>query len=439
MSVFAERRARVLDAIGDGMMIVPAAAHALRNNDNEYEFRQDSDLYYLTGFTEPEAVLVLAPHAPERVTLFLRESDRAKEIWNGKRLGVAAASATLALDAAYPIGELAQRLPDLVAGARRAFVRLGADASADRTFFNALDEARSRTRRNGFAPDTFVEPGTILHEMRAIKDATEIETMRRAAAITRLGHIAGMRATRPGMHEYALEAVIEHAYRVNGAQSVAYDSIVAGGDNATILHYSTNRDLLRAGDLVLVDSAAELDQYASDVTRTWPVGGRFSAEQRAIYEIVLAAQKAAIAEVRPGAHVRTAHEVALRILSEGLIDLGLLRGTVDEAIETETYKQFYMHGTGHWIGLDVHDVGAYRLADGETHRPLEPGMVVTVEPGLYVHRDLDVDPRFQGIGVRIEDDVLCGPDGPVNLSPGIPKEIDEIEAIVGADALAPAR
>ena len=439
MSAFADRRTRVLDAIGDGMMIVPAAVHALRNNDTEYEYRQNSDFYYLTGFAEPEAVLVIAPHAPERITLFLRPHDRDKEIWNGKRLGVEAAAATLGVDAAYPIGELAQRLPALIAGTRRAFVQLGVDAAFDAVFFRALEAARSATRRRGFAPDTFVEPGTLLHGMRLRKDAGEVATMRRAAEITRLGHIAGMRATRPGLTEYELEAIIEFTYRTHGAQGLAYESIVAGGDNATILHYITNRETLQAGQLVLVDSAAEFDLYASDVTRTWPINGKFSPEQRAIYAIVLAAQKAGIEQVRPGAHVRSSHDAALRVLVEGLIELGLLSGTVDGAIESEAYKPFYPHSTGHWIGLDVHDVGGYRLPDGETHQPLEPGMVITVEPGLYVQRDLDCDERFKGIGVRIEDDVLCGPDGPVNLSPGIPKEIDEIEALVGADALAAAR
>jgi Xaa-Pro aminopeptidase len=237
------------------------------------------------------------------------------------------------------------------------------------------------------------------------------------------------------LHEYQLESIIESTYRMNGAQDVAYPSIVAGGANATILHYNTNRETLRDGDLVLVDSAAELDLYASDVTRTWPVGGRFSAEQRAIYEIVLAAQRAAIAQVRPGLHVRSAHEAAVRVLTEGLIELGLIAGSLDDAIATEAYRPFYMHGTGHWIGLDVHDVGAYFLPDGKTRRPLEPGMVITVEPGLYIAPDLECDARFKGIGVRIEDDILCGVEGPENLSPGIPKEIGEIEALVGTDEL----
>ena len=440
MSAFAERRATVLSQLEDGVMIVPAARHALRNNDTQYEYRQNSDFYYLTGFTEPDAVLVLAPHrADERVTLFLRPRDRAMEIWNGRRLGVEAAPDALDVDAAYPIDELVQRLPDALAGARNTYVHLGEDERFDRTFFAALAAARTKTRRTGYAPDTFVEPSTILHEMRLVKDAGEIDAMRRAAAAARLGHVAGMRATRPGLYEYQLEAIIEFNFRTAGAQDVAYPSIVAGGDNATILHYNTNRDVLRAGELVLVDSGAEVDMYASDVTRTWPVDGRFTPEQRAIYEVVLAAQKAAIADVRPGLHVRSAHETAVRVLTEGLLDLGLLKGSLDTALEHETYKEFYMHGTGHWIGLDVHDVGGYTLRDGETKRPLQTGMVVTVEPGLYVQRDLDCDERFKGIGVRIEDDVLCGADGPVVLTDGIPKEIDELEAIVGADALTPAR
>lgn len=436
MSSFAQRRARVLERLGDGAMILPAAEHALRNNDTEYEYRQDSDLYYLTGFTEPEAVLVLAPQrTSERVILFLRRRDRALETWTGKRLGVTAAPEALGVDAAYPIEELSERLSEYFVGASRSFARLGANEAFDRLVYAAVAGARARTRRGGIAPSAFVDPGTILHELRLIKDADEIETMRRAAAITRLGHIAGMRATRPGLHEYQLESIIESTYRMNGAQDVAYPSIVAGGENATILHYNTNREALRDGDLVLVDSAAELDLYASDVTRTWPVNGRFSGEQRALYEIVLAAQRAAIAEVRPGLHVRSAHEAAVRVLTEGLIDLGLIGGNVEDAIAAEAYRPFYMHGTGHWIGLDVHDVGSYLLPDGETRRPLEPGMVITVEPGLYVGPDLDCDVRFKGIGVRIEDDILCGTEGPENLSPGIPKEIDEIEALIGTEEL----
>ncbi|MBV9439605.1 MAG: Xaa-Pro aminopeptidase [Candidatus Eremiobacteraeota bacterium] len=436
MNAYAKRRAAVLERIGDGVLIVPAAPHRLRNNDSHYAYRQSSDFFYLTGFTEPEAVLVLAPHrARERTTLFLRERDRDAEIWNGKRLGVEAAPDALGVDAAYPIDELAQRLPDALAGARRIVVRLGEDEAFDRLVLAALDAARGKTRKVGFAPDTFVDPAALLHEMRLRKDAAEIVAMRRSAAVTRLGHLAGMRATRPGMYEYELQAAIEYAYRANGAQSTAYTSIVASGTNATCLHYNENRDRLEAGTLVLVDSAAEVDLYAADVTRTWPVDGRFTAEQRAVYEIVLRAQLAAIAEVRPGAHVRTAHFTALRVLTEGLVGLGLLKGAVDDLIASEAYRPYYMHGTGHWIGLDVHDVGAYKEDDGETWRALEPGMVVTVEPGLYMQPDSDCDERFRGIGVRIEDDVLCTEHGPEILSDAIPKEIDELEAIVGTDAL----
>jgi Xaa-Pro aminopeptidase len=312
---------------------------------------------------------------------------------------------------------------------------LGADEPRDRIVLEAVKEARHRVRRGGQAPLSFVEPGTLLHEMRLHKEPAELEAMRRAAAATRAGHEAGMRATRPGMWEYELEATIEYRYRLAGAQDLAYPSIVAGGANATILHYNTNRDELHDGTLVLVDSGAEVDLYACDVTRTWPVNGRFSAEQRALYEIVLRAQKAGIEQVRPGNSYNAYHETAVRVLTEGLVEVGLLRGSIDELIETNKFFDFYPHRTGHWLGLDVHDVGRYKL-DGDTYRPLEPGMVLTVEPGLYVQADLDVPERWKGIGIRIEDDVLCTTDAPDVLTAAIPKEVDELTAIVGSDALA---
>jgi Xaa-Pro aminopeptidase len=273
--------------------------------------------------------------------------------------------------------------------------------------------------------------------LRLHKTPEELAIMRRAAAATRAGHEAGMRATRPGLWEYELEAIIEYNYRLAGAQDVAYPSIVAGGVNATILHYNTNRDRLREGQLVLVDSGAELDVYASDVTRTWPVNGRFSAEQRALYDIVLAAQKAGIEQVRPGRSYNAYHEAAVRVLTEGLVDVGLLSGSIDELIETEKHRDFYPHRTGHWIGLDVHDVGRYK-DDADEYRPLAPGMVLTVEPGLYVQPDLDVPERWKGIGIRIEDDVLCTSGDPEVITASIPKEAAELEAIVGSGALAPA-
>lgn len=433
MQPYSERRTRVLDAIPGDVMIVPGAHQLTRSNDTEFPFRQNSDFFYLTGFDEPDALLVLAPHhAEHKVVLFLRERDRMKEIWNGRRLGSAAAPAALGIDAAFPIEELAERLPEYVAGASAMHYTFGSDESRDRTIHAALQSARAKTRRAGHAPVRFADPAILIHEMRLFKTPEEVAIMRRAAEATRRGHVAAMRATRPGLHEYEIEAAIEVEYARAGAQCPAYESIVGGGENATILHYVTNRDVLRDGDLLLVDSGAEVDCYTCDVTRTWPVNGRFTGEQRAIYEIVLTAQAASIARVRPGAARNEFHEASVRVITEGLIDLGLLKGSADEAIEKETYRDFYMHGTGHWLGLDVHDVGNY-LDAKDAPRLLQAGMVTTVEPGIYVHRDLDVDERFKGIGVRIEDDILVTADGNDDLTAAIPKTIADLEAIVGSD------
>ena len=436
MTSYEGRRNLFAQALAGGVAVVPAARHATRNADTEYEYRQNSDFFYLTGFTEPEAVLVLAPgRAGEKSVLFLRARDRAQEIWTGRRLGIEGALAELGVDAAYPIEELAERLPGLIVGSPTLYYQLGLDEPLDRVLLAAVKEARHRVRRGGVAPLSFVDPGTVLHEMRLHKTPDEVEVMRRAAAATLAGHEAGMRATRPGLWEYELEAVIEYQYRLAGANDLAYPSIVAGGANATILHYNTNRDRLKAGDLVLVDSGAEADLYASDVTRTWPVNGRFSAEQRALYDIVLAAQKAGIEQVRPGRSYNAYHEAAVRVLTEGLIDVGLLAGSVDELIENKKFADFYPHRTGHWIGLDVHDVGLYKT-DADEYRALEPGMVMTVEPGLYVQADLEVPERWKGIGIRIEDDVLCTNGDPDVITAAIPKEAAELEAIVGSETLA---
>jgi len=433
MQPYSERRTRVLDAIPGDVMIVPGAHQLTRSNDTEFPFRQNSDFFYLTGFDEPDALLVLAPHhAEHKSVLFLRERDRMKEIWNGRRLGSAAAPAALGIDAAFPIEELAERLPEYIAGARAMHYTFGTDEARDRTIHAALDGARAKTRRAGHAPVRFADPAILIHEMRLFKTPEEVAIMRRAAEATGRGHVAAMRATRPGLHEYEIEAAIEVEYARAGAQCPAYESIVGGGENATILHYVTNRDVLRDGDLLLVDSGAEVDCYTCDVTRTWPVNGKFTGEQRAIYEIVLAAQEASIARVHPGAARNEFHEASVRVITEGLIDLGLLKGSVGEAIEKETYRDFYMHGTGHWLGLDVHDVGSY-LDGSDAPRLLAAGMVTTVEPGIYVQRDLDVDERFKGIGVRIEDDLLVTVDGNDNLTAAIPKTIAELEALVGSD------
>ncbi len=428
-----KRCENVLAKIPDGVMIVPGARQLPRSNDTEYAFRQHSDFFYLTGFDEPDAVLVLASGHAEKTVVFLRERDRTKEIWNGRRLGTDAAPGTLAIDAAYPIEELAERLPAYLAGARTLHYSFGEDDARDRIVHTALAGARALTRRDGHAPAATALPSLVLHEMRLFKSDAEIAVMRRAAAATAQGHLAAMRGTRAGLHEYEIEALIEYEYARAGAQAPAYESIVGGGDNATILHYVSNRDLLRDGDLLLVDSGAEVDCYTCDVTRTWPVNGRFTAEQRAIYEIVLAAQDASIACVRPGEVRNAFHDTSVRVISEGLIDLGLLKGSLEEVLEKETYRDFYMHGTGHWLGLDVHDVGDY-LDAHDKPRTLEEGMVTTVEPGIYVQRDLDVDERFKGIGVRIEDDILVTASGNDNLTIAIPKTIADLEAIVGVDA-----
>ena len=420
--------------IGEGVAVIPGACERLRNGDSEYPFRQDSDFLYVTGFNEPDAVLVLAPAAAhDRTVIFLRDRDPAKEVWNGARLGVERAPYTLGVDAAYPIGRLQEVLPDYLVGSARLYYGLGKDVAFDRGVVAAIEAAQDRAGRLQTFPQELVDPGTVLHEMRLRKDADEVDVMRRAAQITALGHSEAMRVTVPGMHEFELQAHIEFAYRRAGAQDVAYTSIVAGGDNATTLHYSTNRMRLDDGCLVLVDSGCELDGYASDVTRTWPVNGRFTSEQRAVYEIVLRAQCAGIESVKPGRGCRDFHQACVRVITEGLIDLGLLSGSVDENIETNAYRAYYMHGSGHWLGLDVHDAGRYR-DDAGHYRPLEPGMVTTVEPGIYIRRDAAVPQDFRSIGIRIEDDILVTPHGNENLTANIPKTVDEIEAIVGAGA-----
>jgi len=439
MEPYVERRERLAEAIAGGAAIIPSAKTILRNNDTAYPFRQDSDFYYLTGFDEPDAVLVVSPEHPEhRSVLFLRTRDRDREIWDGARLGVENAAQTLGVDAAFPIAELGERLPEYLVGATTLHYATGRDAGTDALVHAAIEAARGRTRQKGRVPRTFADPGIEVHEMRLIKSERELAIMRRAASITRQGFAAGMRATRPRLHEYEIEAIVEAEYLRNGAQSVAYESIVGTGDNATTLHYVTNRDLLEAGALLLVDSGCELDYYATDVTRTWPVDGRFTPEQRSIYELVLAAQESAIAQVRPGVRRDRFHEAAIRTITEGLIELGLLSGTLDENVEEKHYRKYFMHGTGHWLGLDVHDVGEYRDDEDEPVR-LRPGMVTTIEPGVYVRRDLDCPDRFKGIGVRIEDDILVTIDGNENLTAAIPKTVDELEDIVGSEGAALSR
>jgi Xaa-Pro aminopeptidase len=427
--MFAARRQALLDAIGPGVVVLPAPATALRNNDVEHEYRQGSDLYYLTGFDEPESVLILSnAHPTQRAVLFLRERDPDRETWDGPRLGVERAPGTLGLDAAFPIRELEARLPDYLENTRRVHYRIGLDRGFDERFLRALDSVRVRSRRGIECPSEIVDPAASLHEMRLRKGPEEVASMRRASAITRDAHLAAMRAALPGRYEYEVEAELLRVFRAHGSERPAYGSIVGSGPNATILHYRKNDRKLAAGDLLLIDAGAEYDYYASDVTRTFPVSGSFSAEQRAIYELVLTAQQASIEAVKPGVTLEALHEVAVSQLVDGLLELGLLQGSKQEVLEKGDYKRFYMHRTSHWLGMDVHDVGRYYQSGAP--RVLEPGFVLTVEPGLYIAENAQVDARFRGIGVRIEDDILVTASGHDNLTHDIPKRAADLEAIL---------
>jgi len=425
--VFAERRVRFLDAIGPGVAVFPSAPVFIRNNDVEHAYRQDSDFHYLSGFDEPESVLVLTNQHPEhRAILFVRPRNPEREIWDGPRAGVDGAVKDFGVDAAFEIGELAEKLPDYLQDVKRAHYQVGRGHPFDGRFFRALDAVRARRRKGVHAPSEIVDPGVALHELRLLKTSEEIEAMKRAAAVTRDAHVRAMAVAKPGMHEYEVEAEMARIFRAGGSERPAYDSIVGSGPNATILHYRANRRRMEEGELLLIDAGCELDYYASDVTRTFPIGGTFSGPQRTLYEICLASQIAAIEAVKPGATIDDVHDVAVRVITQGLIDEGLVEGPLDSALEDERYKPYYMHRTSHWLGLDVHDVGPY-FVRGEP-RPMQPGTVLTVEPGIYVGADADCDPKWRGIGIRIEDDVLVTEGGHENLTADIPKTVAEVEA-----------
>jgi Xaa-Pro aminopeptidase len=429
MSEFAARRKQLLDTMGDGVAVFPSAPLALRNHDVEHPYRQDSDLYYLTGFDEPESVLVLTnQHDDHECVMFVRPRVREREIWDGPRAGVEGAVERFGADAAFPISELSKRLPDYLGNVERLHYRIASNEEADDRLFACLNQLRRGGRRGVSAPDVVVDPAVHVHEMRLRKSAAELETMRKAAAITKEAHIAAMTLARPGTREYELDAELLHVFRKRGSERPAYESIVGSGPNATILHYRAGDRAMNDGELVLIDAGCEYGYYASDVTRTFPVTGTFSAEQRALYQLVLGTQKMAIDAVKPGVTLDDIHVGAIRSLTEGLVELGLLCGEVDALIEEKKYEAFYMHRTSHWLGMDVHDVGRY-FVDG-AHRPLEPGFVLTIEPGLYVSVDAeDVDARWRGIGIRIEDDVVVTDAGHEVLTSGVPKEIDEIESV----------
>lgn len=425
--MFAERRDRVLKAMGRGVMVLPAAEVVIRNNDVEHAYRQDSDFHYLTGFDEPESVLVLSTEHEHRSVLFVRPRNKEREIWDGPRAGVEGALERYGVDAAYTIDELPKKLPDYLGDVDRVHVRVGRGEGFDAKLFAALDVVRRRARQGVAAPTELVDPGKILHELRLRKTSDELEVMRRAAKVTHDAHVRAMQETAPGRFEYEVEAEIRRIFRAGGCERAAYESIVGSGPNACILHYRANDRKMGEGELLLIDAGCELEYYASDVTRTFPVSGTFSAEQRVLYELVLEAEKAGVDAARPGKTLDDIHQVTSEIIARGLLEHGLLEGSFDEVMEKHLYKKFFMHKTSHWIGMDVHDVGIY-FVEGKA-RPLEPGFVLTVEPGIYVAPDADVDERWRGIGIRIEDDVCVREDGPPeNLTEAIPKEIADVEA-----------
>jgi Xaa-Pro aminopeptidase len=426
-SVYGARRARLAAAIGDAVAVIPTAPERVRNRDTHYPYRHDSHFYYLTGFPEPEAALVLAGGPGPKSVLFCRARDEEREIWDGMRWGPERARERFGVDEAQPIGALDEMMPDLLADRPALYTPLGADPAWDARVMRWLNAVRARVRAGVGAPERLHDVRALLDEMRLVKDAHELALMRRAAAISAGAHRRAMAFARPGRFEYEVEAELLHEFRRHGARFPAYVPIVAGGANACVLHYVANDAPLREGELLLIDAGCEFEGYAADITRTFPVGRRFSAEQRTIYELVLAAQAAAIASVRAGSRWNEPHEAAVRVLAQGLLDLGLLAGSLDAVLEQETYKRFYMHRTGHWLGMDVHDAGEYKRAG--SWRTLAAGMVHTVEPGLYLRAASDVPERWHGIGVRIEDDVAVTAEGCEVLTAAAPKSVADIEAI----------
>ncbi|OZG74903.1 Xaa-Pro aminopeptidase [Hahella sp. CCB-MM4] len=428
---YQKRRRHLLDAMApNSIAILPAAPVRPRNRDVEYPFRQNSDFYYLSGLPEPDAVIVLIPEREHGESiLFCKEKDPDFERWNGTLVGQEDAISELLFDDAFPINDIDDILPGLMEGRNRVYYSMGLDEKFDRHVMEWINILRSKVRSGAHPPDEFVALEHTLHDMRLFKSPAEIKVMRQAGKISAKAHCEAMKICKPGLYEYQLEGAIQHVFMQEGARFNAYPSIVGGGANACVLHYITNSAKLKSGDLVLIDAGCELDCYAADITRTFPVSGKFTAEQKTIYEIVLASQYAAIEEVKAGHHWNNPHEAAVRVITEGLLEIGLLQGELKELIETEAYKKFYMHRTGHWLGMDVHDVGDYKI--GGEWRVLEPGMVMTVEPGIYIAPELeDIDERWRGIGIRIEDDVLVTKQAPEIFTRDVPKDIDDIEALM---------
>ncbi len=427
-SIYARRRSLLAEQMKNGVAVIPTAPERMRNRDAHYPFRFDSYFYYLCEFREPEAVLVVVAGEQPKSLLFCRDKHPEREVWEGFRYGAAAAKESFGFDEAYSITLLDEMMPGLLENQASLFCHLGSDSAWDARVVGWVNEVRNRARSGVTAPRDIMDVRALLDEMRVIKSVEEIAVMRRAAEISAGAHRRAMQAARPGRTEYEIEAELLHEFRRCGAQAPAYTSIVAAGAHACVLHYVENAGALVDGDLLLIDAGCELDGYASDITRTFPVNGKFSGPQKDVYQLVLAAQAAAMAEIRPGNTWDKPHEAAVRVLAQGFVDLGLLTGSVEQAIETEAYKKFYMHRTGHWLGLDVHDAGEYKR-DGRW-RELQPGMVLTVEPGCYIRAGDGVPAQFANIGVRIEDDVVVTANGHEVLTRAAPKSINEIEALM---------
>jgi len=427
-SCYAKRRLKLQALMQQGIAIIPTAPEVARNADTHYDYRHDSYFYYLSGFAEPEAVVIITAGDKPQSILFCREKNLEREIWDGHREGPEAACEKFGFDAAYSIAQLDEKIIELMGNQPKLFYPLGADADWDARIIKLREAVKAKTRNGIRAPEQIGDARALLNEMRLLKDTHEINVMRRAAKISCDAHLRAMRFVRPDQFEYQVEAEFLHEFCRHGARHPAYTSIVASGKNACTLHYVGNNARLNDGDLLLIDAGCELDGYASDITRTFPVNGKFNTAQKEVYEIVLAAQAAAISAAHPNQHWNAPHEAALRVLAQGFIDLKLCHGTVDAVLESESYKKFYMHRTGHWLGMDVHDVGEYKI--GSEWRALQSGMMLTVEPGCYIRPSDDVPMDLWNIGIRIEDDVLITEAGNEILTQAAPKTVREIEELM---------
>ncbi|MFT5692969.1 MAG: Xaa-Pro aminopeptidase [Oceanicoccus sp.] len=427
------RRKQLMEQMDpNSIAIVPSAHEHIRNRDCEYPFRQDSDFFYLTGFSEPESVLVLLPKRKHgQYVLFCRDRDKSMELWNGYRAGPEGACEIFGADDAFPISDIDDILPGLIEGRDRVYYAMGRHAEFDRSVMEWVNIIRSKLHSGGHPPGEFLDLDHLLHDQRLFKSASEIRLMRKAGKISAAAHVRAMKYCKPGINEYHLEAEILHEFAMNGARAPAYSTIVGSGKNGCILHYLENSDTIKDGDLVLIDAGCELEHYAADITRTFPSNGKFSVEQKALYEVVLKSQLAAIKTIKPGGHWNESHDATVKVITKGLIELGLLKGSLKALIDSEAYADFYMHRAGHWIGMDVHDVGDYKV--GNQWRVLEAGMVMTVEPGIYISPDnKKVAKKWRGIGIRIEDDVVVTKDGCEVLTKDVPKTVSEIEALMAA-------